>query len=502
MSDQSKINYDDTELIELFKNFETIIPDNKADINWFITSDFQVFSEYLIKDIEEMQQRLKNPDDEYLYYVCEHIFNILDWVNLYVEDAGLSTFGNFLEIVFDKQFGDKYILQSIYDDTFNKWISNKTGQHGIGENFYNVIKGRLYYRNRFSNWYEVERATAFDLKPNKALVKDNDTIEQLNTEYKETWYDAILRQWEDKQYQGVLSDNFLKFNDNQTTPDEYFDFTVPYVKTLLQNPVPITELEHWNGGEIADLEHIVKVAYYVQETARKRRNEDSHTIYLLRDCLMFHEAHKILDILYGEDTSSDQILIGRKLLSHKPEHWGYYSMILDSLYNAHLRYPDDFTEFYNEFARLIDMFVSLNPKFAALIVNLTDYVKEHIRTDKDKIDIFDTGFQGSINLLTKYVIDKHISPSGPNGKIVTDIKIGVGAQWSKKLFDYRFDGDYFPLLYRLQLMARSNELYHYKEGSLQTGEIQVVMGDEKAQRSATTELVVLAMVALISQAAN
>lgn len=499
MSNPFTIIQDDVGLIELFKDFETIITDNKAEIDWFATTDFRVFSEYLVKDIQEMQQRLKDPDDEYLYYVCQHIFNIQDWIRLYVEDAGLSTFASFVEILFDERFGDKYILKNIYDNCFENWVSQKTGQYEIGENFYNILKSRLYYRNRFGRWFEVERATAFDLKPNKVLVEDKDTIEQLNSGYKETWYDAIIKRWENKQYQGVLPDDFLQFSDKTTSPDEYLDFTITRIKTLLENPVSIAELERWNGREITDLEHIVKVAAYVQETARKRRSEDSHTVYLLRDCLMFHEAHKTLNILNGKDTSSDQILIGRKLLSHKPEHWGYYSVLLDALYNAHLRYPSDFTEFYNEFARLMDMFVSLNPKFAALIVNLTDYVKEHIRTDKDKIDIFDTGFQGSINLLTKYIIDRHISPSEPNGKIETDIKIGVGAQWSKKLFGYRYDGDYFPLLYRLQLMTRSNELYHYKEGSLQSGELQVVMGDKEAQHGAAIELVVLVMVALITQ---
>lgn len=500
MSNQSTINQDDAELINLFKNFETIIPDNKADINWFATTDFQVFSEYLIKDIQGMQERLKSPDDEYLYYACQHIFNILDWIKLYVEDAGLSTFGEFVEILFDERFGDKHLLYNMYDVCFEKWVSGKNGQYKIGENFYNIFRGKLYYRNNFGEWYEVERATVFDLKPNKELTKDKDMIEQLNNEYKETWYDVILRQWEDKQYQGVLPDDFLEYNKNETTPDEYFDFTLVHIKTLLKNPVSIAELERWNGGKIANLEHIVKIANYISETASKRREEDGQTVYLLRDCLMFHEMHKTLDIIKKEDTSSDQILIGRKLLSHKPEHWGYYSMLLDVLYNAHLRYPDDFTKFYNELARLLDMFVSFNPKFATLVDNLSDYVKEHIQTDKGKIVIFDTGFQGSISLLIKYIIDHHIRPSGPNGKIETDIKIGVGAQWSKKLFDYRYDCDYFPILNRVQQMTRSNRLYHYKYGSINSGKLQVVMGDKKAQRKAAIEVVVLVMVALITQA--
>ncbi|MCX6728968.1 MAG: hypothetical protein NTV39_04360 [Candidatus Saccharibacteria bacterium] len=499
MPDQFMTKQDDSELTYLFKNFETLISGDKTVKNWFVLTEFQVFSEYLIKDIKQMQNRLKNPNDEYLYYVCRHVFDIQDWIKLMVEDAGFLTFGIAWETLFDKQFGNKHILKNIYDDCFDKWVSGKTGQYQIGENLYNILEGRLYYRNRFGKWFQVDRKTAFDLSPNQEVVEDDDSIQQLNNEYKDTWYDKIIKKWESKQFQSALPDNFLEFNDTVTNPDYYFDYTTDQIKILLENPVSIAELERWNGGEIADLEHIVKIVAFVMDMTKKRRMDDSHTIYLLRDCLMFHEAHKILDILNSEETSSDQLLVGRKLLSNKPGVWGYYATMLDALYNAHLRFPTDFTEFYNEFARLMDMFAALNPKFAALIAELADYIKQYIRTDKNKIVIFDIGFQGSIAILTKYIIDRHIIPTGTNGKIETDIEIGIGALWSKSLFGQRHVSDYFPLLNRVQLMTRSNELYHYKEDSLQTGKLQVVMGDKKAQRKAAVELAVLTMVAVVTQ---
>jgi len=502
MSSQFIKKQDDAGLIEFFKDFEIILAKSnksQADKDWSGTIDFQVFSEYLINDIQEIQERLKNSNDEYLYYTCRHIFNIQDWIKLMVEDAGFLMFGSAWESLFDKHFGDKHLLQSIYDACFEKWVSQKDGQQKIGENFYNIFEGKLYYRNRFGQWFEVDRTTAFDLKPNQELIEDNDLIGRLNNEYKETRCDAILRRWKDKRYQGVLPEAFLQFEDKETSPDEYFNHTVAHIKTLLKNPVSIAELERWYGDEITDLEHIVKIAVFVLEIVKKRQKDNSHTIYLLRDCLMFHEAHKAIDILNEKNTSSDQILVGRKLLSHKSGEWGYYAAMLDALYSAHLRYPTDFTDFYNEYARLMDLFVSVNPKFASLIVNLGEYIKKHIRTDKDKIIIFDIGFQGSIALLTKYIVDRHIVLPGSIRKIKTDIEIGVGAEWSKKLFSYRHDSDTFPMLNRIQLMTRSNELYHYKEGSLNSGNLRVVMGSKKAQHKAAIELAVLVMVAQMTQ---
>lgn len=495
MSDKNTV-HDDTWLIKLFKDVEIILNTDKAEIDWTVTTDFQVFSEFLIKNIQEIQEKLKAADDDYLYYTCEHTFNIMDWIKL-IGAAGFPTFNPAFENLFDKQFGNKHILQNMYDTCFEKWISSKRGQYRVGENFYNILDAKLYYRNRFGQWFEVDRTTAFDLKPNKTLIEDNGIIDQLNSEYKETWYDAILKQWDGKQYRGILPEDFLRFENEETSPEEYSVFTVAQIKTFLKNPISVAELERWNGAKIIDLEDIVKISARVLDITKKRRESGSHTIYLLRDCLMFYELHKTLDILNQKDTSSDQILIGRKLLSHKLREGGYYAVTLEALYNAHRRYPTDFNEFYNEYARLMNMFVSLNQGFATVIANIAEYVKEHTKTDKNKIVVFDIGFQGSIALLTKYIIDHHINPSNPKSTIQTDVKIGVGALWSKQLFGDRHYGDYFPFLNHVQLAARSDELYHYKLNSLDSGKLRVVMGDKKWQQKATVELATLVMIALL-----
>lgn len=487
------IKKEDEWLVDFFKHFETIIPAERSGVKDFSkAADFYVFKTFLIKDIKEIQEHLKNADDGYLYYACRHIFNITDWINLIIV-SGLSNLGLAFEEVFEKQFGDRYILQNLYDTCFEKWLSQKNGQWKIGENLYNVIDGKIYYRNRFGEWYEVDRRTAFDLQPEKQLIDDKELVQKLNSEYKETWYDALIKKWDDKNYQGVLSENFLKFNNEETSPEEYFDFTIGHIKTLIKNPVSIEELERWSGRKITDLEHVVKIGSRVLEMVAKRRKDDTHTVYLLRDCLMFYEVHKTMDLLNLEQTSADQILVGRKLLTHELREWGYYIVTLESLYLAHDRYPENFTDFYDEYARLLDMFVFLNPGFATIVSNIAEYVSKHIQTDKNKIVIFDIGFQGSIALLIKYIIDRHIKPTAE-----TDVKIGVGAEWSKELFGDRYEGDSFTFLNRLQLMARSDELLHYKKESLNSGKLQIIMGDKEAQHKAAIELIVLVMITMIS----
>ena len=101
--------------------------------------------------------------------------------------------------------------------------------------------------------------------------------------------------------------------------------------------------------------------------------------------------------------------------------------------------------------------------FAALVYQILEYsmFSKYLDTDL-KNNKYDLRASYNIALLTKFIIDRYIKPIGLNGKMETDVEIAVGAEWSKELFGDRYESDYFPLLNRIQLMARSDELFHYK----------------------------------------
>lgn len=493
MNEQSTHNDDD--LIYFFKNFESIMSGSAPTIDQVSTGvDFSVFREFLIDDIRELQKSIDNADDDdYQLWAAEHLFNIIDWAHLIDGNRG-DIFSASLEQAFEKEFGDKKILTTLYDVYLQGWLTDKDGRHKVGGNTYTIFDNTIYYRDRFRQWYKVEKRSVFDLQPKKALINEQSVIAHLNESYAPTPIDNLIQKWNEQDFQNTLPKNFLEFDQQVTSPEAYFDFSIKHMKELAEKPISLSELERWNGGVIPNLENIIMICIRVLEIVKERRRDEGHTIYLLRDCLVFYETHKLLDFLNSEETSSDQLLIGRRLLSQEPDKWGYYIVILEALYEAHRRYPNNYTQFYSEFTRLMDLFSAVNPKFEAIIKTITPYIQSHIQTNQDKIIIFDVGFQGSINLFVQYVIDRYIN-TDPDSPFTTDIKVSIGALWSKELFGDRIMDDYFPFLNRVQQLATSDKLYHYVFDSLNKAQVSVTMGDKSWQHKATVERVVMVMLA-------
>jgi len=497
---QVKNTDQDEDLLYFFKNFDKILDPSKTPTIKAVSqgADFRVFSEYFIKDIYDIQSRLTNADDEYLLYVCEHLFNLIDWLRLILENRN-PVFGDALETLFDNEFGDSRIWHTIYDQCFEAWAQGKEGQYRVGMNTYSIVNDALYYRNRFGQWFKIDKAEAFDVKPPQTSLGDSSLVSRLDKNYQATPYDSVLERWQNANYQGTLPPDFSIFDKNTTSPEEYFAFTLKNIQHLLDNPVSITELERWYGEPITDLEDTVKLCTSALDIIKARRKDDNFTVYLLRDCMIFYELDKTLNILNKEEAQSGHLLVGRSALSHKNGQWGYYIVILEALYEAHLRYPTDFPNFYREFSRLLDLFASVNEGFRDIIDNVAEYVRARIQTSKKKVVIFDVGFQGSINLFVKYVIDKHIHPTSADSDIQTDIEVSVGAEWSRELFGDISLGYYFPFLNRFQQLTRSDELYHYQFGSLKNGQVKITMADAQHQRKAAVELAVLVTVARLAQ---
>lgn len=483
--------------IKIFKDPDIIFSTNHSKIDWSIVSDFQVQGGFLIKFIKEIQGKIKNADDDYLYSASRQLYNTIECIRQIIGVNIGPAYMRAFETLFQQEFGDKKIYRKVYLTCFEKWIGKKVGQYQVGHNYYNILKGNLFYRDRFGQWFEIDKEHAFDLQPmKKRFLRDKKTIVLLNSTYKETPYDKIINLWNKKEFKGVLKSDFLKFNKKETSPEEYIKFTLKHIKKLIHNPVSIKELERWNGGEF-DLEHLVKISVCLYDYISKKNNHD-HTVYLLRDCLAFYELIKIRDMLTGEKTSIDQLMIGRKLLRSKHNRWGYWLIANEVFQHAYKVHPTNYDAFYNEYSRLMDMFVSLNPDFAKVVDSLAIYIKKHIRTDRKNI-IFDIGFSGTITTLIKYIIDRHINQSNQNQKIEADMKLFAGASWFKPLFKNRHETDNFFLLHHTQNMAMSEHLYHYKPGSLKSGKLRATMGDKEWQHKAAVEFVVLAMVALLKQ---
>lgn len=218
---------EDDDLVYFFKNFETILGSPKRlEIDKIINGiEFRVFSEYLINDIREIEKRLNSADDEYLLYVCEHIYSITEWTELMVGSVS-EIFRKAWEKVFTEQFGDKNILTSIYARSINKWLVNKSDQHQLGGNTYTALDKNLYYRDRFGDWFQVDKQSAFDLQPKKNPVKDRTIIPQLDSTYLDTSTDKLIEEWQDQNYEGTLPEDFLSFAKAETNPQEYFDFSL------------------------------------------------------------------------------------------------------------------------------------------------------------------------------------------------------------------------------------------------------------------------------------
>ena len=103
------------------------------------------------------------------------------------------------------------------------------------------------------------------------------------------------------------------------------------------------------------------------------------------------------------------------------------------------------------------------------------------------IDIVDLGFQGSINILVKYVIDRHCR-AGRDHKTV--VHMYVLAEWFKSVYPGAYSSETYSLLTNIEVLARNELLYDYKLGSFAEGAISVVMGSKEEQEMANTELLV------------
>jgi hypothetical protein len=160
--------------------------------------------------------------------------------------------------------------------------------------------------------------------------------------------------------------------------------------------------------------------------------------------------------------------------------------------------PKDFERFNADFVKSIKDYEDYSPEFSELVQNLTHYLNNHIeeavRSNK-VINVIDLGFQGSINMLVKYVLDRYCLK---DAKLAAKINIYVVAEWFKDVYKDMYASNTFSALTNIEVMARNNSIYNYVPWSLRDGGLLVTYGSKEDQARADIELVVMTMTSLIA----
>lgn len=483
-------------MADWFKDFENYPIVDKAKINWPYTLDFEVQSKYIVSDIKRLLKEVKTASDTELLKISQHCFNLLSWVRQ-MNIMGFHSLETYLNNVLIEEFGNKNVINNLQKEIFNRWVNNKSGQYYIGVNWYNILHGKIYYRKLTGEWFLVEKGV-FDVAPKLGISPNPETTSALEKDYTPTKYDKVFQEWKRNNY----SNNFpIDLDDcviGETSPENNFQHSMKKIKSILSSPVAIDLLEK-EFNNLNHLEYMIKVSLIMVEYAQQRRESKEHTVYLLRDCLIFYELQNTLDILDGQETSSDQLYIGRKIMSNKKREGGHWYFTQEVLFQCCLESPSSFEEFYKEYTKLLDEYTEYSQEFALFVKDIFIYIEKHIESampNNLKVTIVDLGFQGSINMFIKYVIDKYYQHKP---KLKTDIEMYVLAEWFKDIYgSKRYVSDTYSLLTHIEVLARNELLYEYNVDSLKDGNISIVMGSKEDQRNANIELIITTMVALIS----
>lgn len=481
-----------------FAEFENRGPVDKANINWFYTLDFKIQGDFIIKDIGSLLEKVNIANSDELLYISQHCFNLISWVSQ-MGIMGFPTLAPCVDKLLKDNFDNGNIIKEIQENSFKKWLEDKRGQHKIGENHFNIYNGEIYYKNLRGGWNLVDKVEVFKIMPVLGQEPDNTIVEELEKDYRPTEYHKIFTEWQKSAFASDLPEDLFSYVSGETTPGEYLDFTLKNIKEIIKNPVSLDQVEKLNTKGDGYLEYIIKVGYLMAEFVQKRRARGQHTVYLLRDCLIFYEIQKTLDLLEGKETSCDQLIIGRKLLSNKKRVGGHWYFVQEALFYSYIRYPEDYSKFYEEFSRIMKEYKIYNKEFKDFLDKLAVYVKNHIENaikNNLGIEIVDLGFQGSINVLVKYIIDNYCTGEV---NLKTDIHMYVLAEWFKTVYGKRYTSETYSMLTEIEVLARNEYLYDYKTGSFDNGEPTVLMGEEGAQKDAGLELLVTTMVTILSK---
>lgn len=472
-------------------------------IGCFLSKDFDFILKFYINEIKKLEAASHSPNFKKLIQTSKKAF----YLQSFVEDVtffGYPQITKRLEQGFLKEFGSKKILKKIQKDTLKRALAKLSGRHLIGENEYTVHKNKVYYRSLAGRWFQVSTSDVFYLLPKLDNMAREQDAKYLESKYKPNSLDKIYINWQQKKWLNKIDKSLIRIEDGETTPEKYNSDSVKQIKAILKNPVSLGALKNISKKDDEYLEQLIKVSYKIISFINRKRTHSTHLLHLLRDGIMFAEAQKTIDLLLHKNSPSSQIMISRKVLSSPEKEEYYWSLVVDVLYSALRKCSNSFDKFYEEYVTRMKEQENANPDLRAFFVKLSDYIKQSLNIKNDKTNrilICDTGLQGSINMLTKYLIDNYLYKNGER-QVHTDIYLFIVGEWFKGVYKRKYFDDYYPMMKDIEIFMRSDQLYHYKQKSFETGKLKVVMGGKNQQVLANVELIVLVQMCVLMMENN
>lgn len=475
---------------------------NKRIGCWSV-EDFDFVYHYYLDRIKDLQQQSKDTDSEKLLQTSKEAF----YLNRFLYDMKVYSYYEIADEMakrFKEKYGTETILIDIQNETFDKVIKSLSGQHLLGENEYLIHNQQVYYRSLIGKWFNISADEAFLLFPKLDNPVPDNLIEELEKQYKETKLDLLYRLWLNKNWTDKINESNINIQQGITTSNEYFKTVINQIKAILQNPTLLSGIKQYFKQEDDYIERLIKVNYRLIEYTQAIRKKTTLPIYLLRDGMLFAEAHKTIDFLLGEDTPSCQLMIGRSVLSTPEKKEYYWALSVDAFYAALRKHPDNFDLFFDEYSSNMNKLEKEHPDLADFLQKLADYIYRYIKDNinkQEKIVVADVGLQGSIVLLTKYLIDKYLKPK-ENSSIQVETYMFIVGSWLKGIHNGRYHSDYYPMMKDIEPLVRSEQLYSYVEGSFAEGDIKVKMGTKDQQLLANLELIIMVQLCLLMKESN
>jgi hypothetical protein len=462
---------------------------DKALINWPITTEFEIQGKFLVEFVQASKTLLGTAGDEALMSIAMQCSNILGWIEQ-MHVMGFLSLGSHVEKILQDGVGDPDSIRKLLSESVSVWLKNKRGQHKIGESYFTVLNEKFYHRSLSGSWTEIERHAIFDIFPDGTEVNDTFVLSKLHATYIGTPYDQVYGEWQRIGNYKELDLRLMSTEIGISSPESVLDSSLNKIKLILGEVPCIERVISLYPEGMASVEKIIKVSLIMARYVQDRRRANEHTIYLLRDCVMFNEIHHTLDIIEDKSTSHDQLYIGRKILSNKKREGGHWFMAQEILLLSCLTSPSSFEKFYTDYAKKMHEFEHTVEDFSRLVGSLAPYIERHSGNIAGKlpITIIDLGFQGSINMLLKYIIDTRFSWSS---NISTDVNMFVVAEWFKSIYGKKRYGDLpYSLLTFIEDMARNEYLYDYNPDGLKGDSLSVKMGRNENQKKANLELII------------